>query len=126
MAGADREVGRAGAPRGHQRDFVVGLEAHQRRRIGADQPSDFLIDGREQLLLRDPARDQHGHAPQRRPLLGHPGRLGARWNPHGVLAIPGLSHVVAAAGHDAPVAHTADLARRALLARAATRKIAVD
>jgi hypothetical protein len=69
-------------PRGEQRDGLVGLEPQQGCRVRPDEPGEFLVDHREQLLVADPAGDERRHAPQGR-LLGYdlvhiavdPGRL---------------------------------------------------
>ena len=115
--GADRNACVRGAPGGHERHRVVGLEAHQGRRIGAHEPADLLVDRREQLVLRHAAGDERRHAPQRRLLLRQLRALGPRWHVYHVLAICVLGRVVARVGDDAPVAHAVDLAHRALRAQ---------
>ena len=101
----------------HERHRVVGLEAHQGCRIGAQEPADLLVDRREQLVLRHAARDERRHAPERRLLLRDLRALGPRRHAHDVLAVRPLGRVVAPAGDDAPVAHAVDLAHRALPAQ---------
>ena len=71
---ADRERAVHCAPRGEQRDRVVGLEAHQGRGLGADDPRDLLVDRVEDVLLGRAARDQRRHAVQRGLLAGLRGR----------------------------------------------------
>ena len=75
---ADPKASVRGAPGGHERHRVVGLEAHQGCRIGAHEPADLLVDRREQLVLRHAARDERRDPPKRRLLLwpssSRPGR----------------------------------------------------
>jgi hypothetical protein len=115
--GADRKVCVRGAPGGHERHHVVGLEAHQGFGIGAHYPADLLADRGEQLVLRHAASDERRHTPKRHLLLGHLRALGPRRHLHDIVAVRPLRRVVAPVGGDAPVAHAIDLTHRALRAQ---------